>query len=71
MGAAFVEKLLFPLKSWSAEDRVILGCSTRHFGLSPFVFDKYTPWHGLWALIERGLDHKFPGPTVTYAWMLD
>ena len=64
LGAAFNETLLFPLKSWSAEDRVILGCSPRHFGLSPFVLGKYPPRHGPRALIERGPDHKFPGPTI-------
>ena len=62
--AAIIETLLFPLKSWSAEDRVILGCSTRHFGLSSFILGKYPPRHGPRALIERGPDHKFPGPTI-------
>ena len=64
LGATFNGMLLFPLKSWSAEDRVILGCSPRHFGLSPFVLGKYPPQHGPRALIKRGLDHKFPGPTI-------
>ena len=27
LGAAFNEMLLFPLKSWSAEDGIILGCA--------------------------------------------
>ena len=63
LGVAFNETLLFPLKSWSAEDRVILGCSPRHFGLSPFVLDKYPPRHRPRVLIERGPDHKFPDPT--------
>ena len=62
-GVAIIETLLFPLKSWSAEDRVILGCSTRHFGLSPFVLNTYPPRHGPRALIEREPDHKFPCPT--------
>ena len=64
MGATIIETLLFPLKSWSAEDRVILGCSIRHFGLSPFVLSKYPPRHGPQVLIERGLDHKLPGLTI-------
>ena len=63
--AAFIETLLFPLKSWSAEDRVVLSCSPRHFGLSPFILGTYPPRHGPRALIERGPDHKFPGPTYT------
>ena len=66
LGIAIVETLLFPLKSWSAEDRVTLGYSTRHFDLSPFVLGKYPPRHGPRALIERGPDHKFPGPTILF-----
>ena len=46
LATTIIETLLFPLKSWSAEDRVILSCSTRHFGLSPFVLGKYSPQHG-------------------------
>ena len=64
LGATFNGMLLFSLKSWSAEDRVILGCSPRHFNLSPFVLGKYPPRHGPRALIKRGPDHKFPGPTI-------
>ena len=56
MGASIIETLLFPLKSWSAEDRVILGYSPQHFGLSPFVLGTYPPRHGLRALIERGFE---------------
>ena len=67
LGATFIKTLLFPLKSWSAEDRVVLGCSPRHFGLSPFVLGTHPPWHGPRALIERGSDHKFPGPTAYFS----
>ena len=34
-GAGFNEMLLFPLKSWSVEDRVILGCAP---GISAFPY---------------------------------
>ena len=64
LGAAIIETLLFPLKSWSVEDRVILGCSTRHFGLFPFVLGTYPPRHIPRALTKRGSDQKFPGPTI-------
>ena len=35
----------------------------QHFSLSPFVLGKYPPRHGPWALIKRGPDRKFLGPT--------
>ena len=62
--AAFDDMSLFPSKSWDAKDKVILGYISRLFGLSPLVLDNYSPRHGPWALVERGPDHKFPGPTV-------
>ena len=61
--AAFDEMSLFPLKSWDAEDRVILGCAPRLFGLSLFVLVNFPPWHGPWDLEERGPGRKFSGPT--------
>ena len=64
LGAAFNEMLLFLLKSWNAEDRVILGCAPWLFGLSLFVLGKHLPPHGPWALVKRGPDHKFSGPTI-------
>ena len=66
MEAAFVDMLLFPLKSWDAEDRVILGCVSRPFGLSLLVLDDYPPQHGSWALVESGPSRKFSGPTSVY-----
>ena len=62
--AAFDEMSLFPLKSWDAEDRVILGCVSRLFGLSLLVLGKYPPQHGPWALVKSGPGRKFSGPTI-------
>ena len=47
--AAFDEMSLFPLKSWDAEDRVILGCVFRLFGLSLLVLSSrsLSPQFGL------------------------
>ena len=63
--ATFDETLLFPLKSWDAEDRVILSCVFRLFGLSLLVLDNYHPRHGPWALVGSGPGRKFSGPTIT------
>ena len=53
-----------PLKTWNAEDRVILDYALRLFDLSLFVLGKFPPRHRPWALVERGPDHKFSGPTI-------
>ena len=65
LGEAFNEMLLFPLKSWNVEDRVILSCAPRHFGLSLFVLGKYLPRYRPWVLVKRGPNHKFSGPIVS------
>ena len=62
--AAFDEMSLFPLKSWDAEDMVILGCVSRLFDLSLLVLGNYPPWHEPWALVESGSGRKFFGPTI-------
>ena len=62
--AAFDDMSLFPSKSWDAEDRVILGCVFRLFGLSLLVLGNYPPRHGPWALVESGPGRKFSGPTI-------
>ena len=62
--AVFDKMSLFPLKSWDAEDMVILGCVSKLFGLSLLVISNYPPWHGPWALVESGSGRKFSGPTV-------
>ena len=64
--AAFDDMSLFPLKSWDAEDRVILGCISRLFGLSPLVLDNYSFRHGPWVLMESGPGHKFSSPTSLF-----
>ena len=64
--AAFDDMSLFPLKCWDAEDRVILGCISRLFGLSPLVLGNYSPRHRFWVLMESGPGHKFSGPTSSY-----
>ena len=53
---------LFPSESWDAEDKVILGCVSRLFGLSLLVLGNYPPRHGLWALVESGPSRKFSSP---------
>ena len=63
--AAFDDMSLFPLKSWDTEDRVILGCISKLFGLSLLVLGNYSPWRGPWVLLESGPGHKFSGPTIT------
>ena len=64
MEAAFDDMSFFPFRAWDAEDRVILGCISRLFGLSLFVLGNYSPRRGPWALMESGPRHKFSGPTV-------
>ena len=54
---------LFPLKSWDAEDRVILGYVFMLFGLFLIVLGNYPPRHGPQALVESGPGRKFFGPT--------
>ena len=61
--AAFDDMSLFPSKPWDAEDRVILDCVSRLFGLSLLVLGNYLPRHGPWALVESGPGRKFSGPT--------
>ena len=62
--AALGDMSLFPLKSRDAEDRVILGCISRLFGISPLVLGNYSPRHGPWVLMESGPGHKFSDPTI-------
>ena len=62
--AALDDMSLFSLKSWDAEDRVILSCISRLFGLSLLVLGNYSPRHGSWVLMEGGPGHKFSGPTL-------
>ena len=62
--AAFDDTSLFLLKSWDAEDKVILGCISRLFGLSLFVLGNYSPRHRPWVLMKSGSGHKFSGPTI-------
>ena len=65
---------LYPLKSRDAEDRIILGCISRLFGLSPRVLGDYSPRHGPLALMESGPEpqilwpHSYKiryGPSIT------
>ena len=64
---AFDDMSLFLLKFWDAEDRVILGCLYRLFGLSLLVLGNYPPRHGPWALVESGPGRKFSSPTLLYS----
>ena len=72
LGIAFTKTLIFPLKSWSAEDRVVLSRSPWHLGLRSFVLGTRHPRHGPWAQIEFGPDCKLPGPTISIlVWSLN
>jgi len=61
---AFDDISIFLFKSWEAEDRVILGCIYRPFGLSLFVLGNPYPRHRPWVLMESGPGCEFFGPTV-------
>ena len=54
---------LFLFSHREAEDRVILGCISRLFGLSLLILGNFSPQHEPWALMESGPGHKFSGPT--------
>ena len=58
---AFDDVSLFPFGPQDAEDRVILGCISKPFGLSLLVLGNYSPRRGPWALMESG-----PGPQILW-----
>ena len=62
--AAFDDISISLLKSWEAEDRVILGCIYRPFGLSLFIPGNPYPRHGPWVLMESGPGCEFSSPTI-------
>ena len=51
LGAAFDGMPFFPSKFWDAEDRIVLGYSSRPFGLSLHVLGNVSPQLGSWALM--------------------
>ena len=51
MGAAFDGMPLFPSKFWVAEDRIVLGYTSRPFGLSLHVLGNVSPRLEPWALM--------------------
>ena len=53
---AFDDISLFFLKSWEAEDRVILDCICGLFGLLLFILSNHYPRHG-----PRGPNGKWAG----------
>ena len=59
--AAFGNVSFFPFGPWDAEDRDILGCIPRLFGLSLLVLGNYSPQRRPWALMESG-----PGPQILW-----
>ena len=61
LDAAFGDVSFFPFRPLDAEDRAILGCTFRPFGLSPLVLGNYSPRRGPWALMESG-----PGPQILW-----
>ena len=64
-GGSFQRDVALPFEVLKCRGQGHPRLCPRHFDLSPFVLSKYPPRHGPWALVERGLDHKFPGPTVS------
>ena len=64
LGITFTKTLIFSLKSWRAEDRVVLSRSPWHPGHQSFVLGTRPLRHGPWAQIEFGPDCKLPGPTI-------
>ena len=50
LGAAFDGVPFFPSGFWDAEDRIVLGCISRPFGLSLHVLGNISPQHWPWAL---------------------
>ena len=51
LGAAFDGVPFFPSKFWDVEDRIVLGYTSRPFGLSLHVLGNVSPWLGPWALM--------------------
>ena len=64
LGIDLIESLLFPLKSWNAEDKVVPSCASWHLGLRSVVLGTWPPRHGPCSQVERGSDRKLPGPTT-------
>ena len=62
LGAAFDEMSFFPSRPWDAEDKVILGCTSRPFGLSLLVLGNFSPQRGPWALMKSGLRSQILWP---------
>ena len=50
LGVALDGMPIFPSKLWDAEDRIVLGCTSRPFGLSLPVLSNISPWLGPWVL---------------------
>ena len=51
LGAAFDGVPFFPSKFWDVEDRIVLGYTSKPFGLSLHILDNVSPWLGPWALM--------------------
>ena len=49
--AAFDGVPFFPSKFWDAEDKIVLGYTSRPFGLSLHVLSNVSPQLGPWALM--------------------
>ena len=49
--AAFDGVPFFPSKFWDVEDRIVLGYTSRPFGLSLHVLSNVSPQLGPWALM--------------------
>ena len=62
---AFDDVSFFLFSSQDAEDRVILGCIFRPFGLSLLVLGNYSPRRRPWALMKSG-----PGPQILWPYTI-
>jgi len=51
VGAAFDGVPFFPSKFWDAKDMIILGYTSRPFGLSLYVLGNVSPQLGPWTLM--------------------
>ena len=66
--AAFNVVSFFPFRPWDAEDRVILGCISRPFGLLLPVVGNYYPRREPWALMKSESGSQILWPHISNDW---
>ena len=62
MGAAFDGVSFFPSRFWDAEDKIVLGCIPKPFGLSFHVLGNVSPRRGPWTLMYSGPESQILWP---------